>query len=1182
MIFRFLAIIGFLLILTLQVQAQFSNYRMKWVKVHDTRQLDSLSVYPGSIKILSAPATEVSYTYDAASNSLQWQKVPTTDSVLISFRVFPFRVGKPIFHRNPAAYDTNAFYKQEGAISNLGKQTPESREEIFSTKSINKTGSITRGISLGNTQNVFVNSALNLQLEGQLTDNISIVAAISDQNVPFQPEGNTQQLQEFDRVYVQLASKNAKLAAGDLVMQNPLWLQKQTKPSQFLRYYKNVQGAQAEVSYKAAPNSTARTSAGIAISKGKFASILLEVSEGVQGPYRLRGPANERFIIILANSEKVYVDGQLMKRGFNYDYVIDYNLAEIVFNTNILITKFTRVRVDFEYSDRIYSRTILNGSHSQTIGKFGVFANFYSERDNPNTPLTITLNDADKQLLSEIGDSLQKAVVSGISTVDEYNSNQILYEKVDSIVENVVYTMYKQSTNPERASYQLQFSDVGQGNGNYEVLQGNTANGKVYVWKGPLNGVPQGRYEPVKQIPTPNKKQMLTLGSEYNISKNQSIYAEVAFSERDVNLFSPLDSRDNKGNAFKFGYQNRGKVLSFLPNYEWLGNIDYEFDNKYFTPIDRFRDIEYDRDWSAQADTSRADDHIFNITAGIRRATTATQDSSYKATSPNYDTSGDKLIYRFSRRNRGGIINGWQQRIEASKRIGNLQLSSDVFLLRSSRSTDVSEWQRLQVNAAYLTKFLSPGYVYSMDKNSISSLARKDSVIGTAMNFETHQFYLKTQDTSRTRFRIDYTIRQDNLPVEGRLVKNTVSHTASTSLQTKIRQNNDINFLFTYRNLQNLRNPEDSRQEETVMGRIDWNGNWLQEHVRSELTYTAGTGRELQREYVFLLVPTGEGTHTWRDDNGDGRQDLNEFYEAINPDEKNYAKFFVPTDQYIRAFTNTLNYRLNLLMPRSWRGQGMVKSFLAKFSSVSSWTINKKITDDKLINRFIPFATDVPAEALLSAQEALRSTLFFNRASSKYGFDLALFRTLNKQLLTNGFESANTEELKLNSRMNVYKDVSVRLMLGRGIRNNASDYLENRNYRIRSQQAGPEVAWQPNAGFRLTATYLYNIKHNIFTTESNEQAISNQAGLEARWAKVSKRNLSVQARYIQIAYNGEVNNPLGYEMLEALRPGNNFTWSMNLQQRLTNGLQININYEGRNSEAQRTVHIGRMQVTALF
>lgn len=1178
MLFRILAITGFLLTLVTQVQAQFSNYRLKWVKVQDTKQLDSLSIYPGSIQILSTAEGGTDYTYDAQKNSIRWNKISLSDSVLISYRVLPFRIGQLHYHRNPAAYDTSAFYKQEGIP---GKPATETREEIFSTKGINKTGSITRGISLGNTQNVFVNSALNLQLEGQLTHDISIVAAISDQNVPFQPEGNTQQLQEFDRVYVQLASKNARLAAGDLVMQNPLWMHKRSKPSSFLRYYKNVQGGQAEVNYRAGLNSASRTSAGIAISKGKFASMQLDVTEGVQGPYRLRGPANERFIIILANSEKVYVDGQLLERGFNYDYVIDYNLAEIVFNTNVVITKFTRVRVDFEYSDRIYSRSILNGSHTQTFGKWQVFANFYSERDNPNTPLTITLSDGDKQLLSSIGDSLQKAVVSGITTLESYNSNQILYEKADSLVDNVVYTLYKQSVNPEKAIYQLQFSEVGAGNGNYEVLQGNTANGKVYEWKAPVNGIPQGRYEPVKQIPTPSKKQMITLGSEYSLSKSESIYAELAFSEKDVNLFSTQDAHDNKGHAVKLGYQNRGKPISFLPDYEWLGTIDYEFDDKYFSPIDRFRDIEFDRDWSAGTDTSQTGDHIFNIMAGIRRVTLARQDTASVAAAIQ-GIWEDKLLYRISRRSRGNIINGWQQRIEASKRVGNLQLSSDIFLLYSSRSADISTWQRLQFNAAYLTRFLSPGYIYSVDKNSITSLARKDSVMGTAMNFEAHQFYLKTQDTSQTRFKIDYTIRQDNLPADGRLVKNTVSHTATTSLQTKIHRHNDVNLLFTYRNLQNLRNAEATRQEETIMGRIDWNGNWLQEHIRSELTYTAGTGRELQREYVFLLVPAGEGTHTWRDDNSDGRQDLNEFYEAINPDEKNYAKFFVPTDQYLRAFTNTLNYRLNLTAPRSWRGVDALKSFLAKFSSVSSWTINKKITDERLIHRFIPFASQIADDQLLSTQEALRSTLFFNRASPKYGFDVAVFRSLNKQLLTNGFEAANMEEQKFNSRINVYKDVSLRVMMGRAVRSNASDYLDNRNYRIVSQQAGPELAWQPHAGFRLTATYQFTAKENVFTEQSGERAIFNQGGVEARWAKVSKRNLSVNARYIQIAYNGQVNTPLGYEMLEALRPGNNFTWSVNLQQKLANGLQLNFNYEGRNSQAQRTIHIGRMQVTALF
>ena len=61
---------------------------------------------------------------------------------------------------------------------------------------------------------------MNLQLNGQLTEDIAIEATLSDQQVPYQPEGNTQQLQEFDRVFISLQHKEGRLDAGDLTFQN--------------------------------------------------------------------------------------------------------------------------------------------------------------------------------------------------------------------------------------------------------------------------------------------------------------------------------------------------------------------------------------------------------------------------------------------------------------------------------------------------------------------------------------------------------------------------------------------------------------------------------------------------------------------------------------------------------------------------------------------------------------------------------------------------------------------------------------------------------------------------------------------------------------------------------------------------------------------------------------------------
>jgi hypothetical protein len=52
--------------------------------------------------------------------------------------------------------------------------------------------------------------------------------------------------------------------------------------------------------------------------------------------------------------------------------------------------------------------------------------------------------------------------------------------------------------------------------------------------------------------------------------------------------------------------------------------------------------------------------------------------------------------------------------------------------------------------------------------------------------------------------------------------------------------------------------------------------------------------------------------------------------------------------------------------------------------------------------------------------------------------------------------------------------------------------------------------------------------------------------------------VNARLRLANIAYAGETNTPTGYEMLEALRPGRNLNWSLVWQQRLSNGLQLNL------------------------
>ena len=60
-----------------------------------------------------------------------------------------------------------------------------------------------------------LNSGLNLELSGQLSENLEVVAALTDEATPIQPEGNTQTLDEVDKVFVRFKSPYVQGTVGD-------------------------------------------------------------------------------------------------------------------------------------------------------------------------------------------------------------------------------------------------------------------------------------------------------------------------------------------------------------------------------------------------------------------------------------------------------------------------------------------------------------------------------------------------------------------------------------------------------------------------------------------------------------------------------------------------------------------------------------------------------------------------------------------------------------------------------------------------------------------------------------------------------------------------------------------------------------------------------------------------------
>jgi hypothetical protein len=710
----------------------------------DTLVIDTLSLVPGSIKIVKANGVvvdSISYTLNYGEgllilNSSQFRG----ESITISYKAFPYLFSAPLKHK-----DLNRIKPDLFAKNNPFSYTIESKsDDIFKMEGLSKTGSISRGISFGNNQDVVVNSNLNLQLSGHLNNNVDILLAATDNNIPIQADGTTQQLQEFDKVFIQLSNENSKLIAGDFQLMRP--------NSYFMNFYKKAQGLSFSTAIKTNPKAKNITEQGIyktslsaAVSRGKFARNQIQGVESNQGPYKLMGAENEPFIIVLSGTEKVYIDGRLLERGQENDYVINYNTAEVTFTPKQLITKDKRIVVEFQYSDKNYARSLVHYGNDFEKNNLKLHFNVYSEQDSKNQPLQQGLTTQQKQLLTDIGDTLSKAVSPSIDSVP-FSNSEVLYQKRDTLVNAQFYSIYEYSTNSDSAHYRITFSNVGQGNGDYNQIS-SSANGKVFQWIAPVGGLKQGSYAPVVLLITPKKKQMITAGTDYTFSENSKLSIEGAMSTNDINTFSSINNNDNVGYGLKMNFDNSkpitGKQIadSTVNPIVVTTNVNYEYVQKTFAPIERYRSIEFDRDWNRKNVPTLSDQHIVGAAAGLSQ-------------------KGVGVIgYKFNAFLEGSNYNANKQYVNVLLKKKGLNINYDGSLLNAKSITN-SDFYRHKSGVSQQVSGVVIGWKDEFEHNVFSN-ATKDSLLANSYQFWEWQGYLQNADTTKNKYGLVYKQRND-------------------------------------------------------------------------------------------------------------------------------------------------------------------------------------------------------------------------------------------------------------------------------------------------------------------------------------------------------------------------------------------------------------------------------------
>jgi len=1122
----------------LQAQETNSSYKTKKIPVsRDTIHLENESINSSFFKLLDAngkPVDSTFYKINFAKGTLILnEKFPvSSDSISVHYLKLP-----EILTKEYRIYDASRVVANEadsGSLYKLEGESPQKKNIPF--EGLNTSGSITRGVTIGNNQNSVLNSNLDLQITGKLSEKVSLRASLQDNNIPLQDGGYSQKLDQFDNVFMELFSEKWNIRAGDVFLEN--------HKTQFLNFNKKAQGIAASFDFGEEDNKT-NIFASAALVRGQYAKSDFVGQEGNQGPYKLIGKSGELYVLVISGSERVYVNGILLKRGENNDYTIDYNAGEILFTPLFTITSEMRIAVEYQYSNQNYTRlvTYAGGTHESKKWSFGGY--LYSENDLKNQPLQQSLSAEQVQILADAGDN-PDLMVAPSAYLDSYSDNKILYKKV---VVNTV-EVFEYSNDPTAVLYNVRFTQVENNKGNY-ILKNSATIGKIYEYIEPVNAVSQGNYEPIIQLIAPIKTQVATFLGKYKPTEKTAVDFEIGLSNNDKNLFSSIDDSNNQGLAGKINARQR--LFSKIWNVDAFAN--YQFIAKDFNSVERLYSIEFGRDWNLE--------------------TTTVGNQSYLVSGLNFVLpEKGNLVYQYEKLDFSDSFSGNRHILNASFNLTDWTIQSHGSFLKSDASNATSKFLRNQSQIKYHFKKNWIGTSLRLEDNQEKNKST-NQFSALSQRFLEYGLFAGRGDSTKVFVELGFFKRANDSLQNGMIQR--VNNSQTFALRSKLIQTkkSDLTLFANYRVLNFVDSAK--KNEPSLNSRMVYNDRFFNQLIQSTTVFETNSGSIPQQEFTYLEVPVGQGVYTWNDYNSNGIQELEEFEVAPFVDQAKYIRIYLPNRIYIKTHQNKFSQSI-ILNPNQWQNETGFKKLLSYFYNQTSYLVDRKIENKGDNFDINPFNNST--ENVLGLNSSFRNSLFFNRGKQKHSVTYSYIQNETKNLLSIGSQEAKTSSNQLQYN-HLYQKKWLFGMFAKTFQTAiASENFSEKNYEIKGYQLAPKISYL----FTKSTSWdlFYELQNKENQIGSLETLLQNRFGTSFTYAGQNKLTMNGEVSFYQNKFVGNEFSSVGFQMLEGLQTGQNLTWRLLIQKNLTNFLDINLNYQGRKSETSQTIHTGSVELRAYF
>jgi hypothetical protein len=1020
-----------------------------------------------------------------------------------------------------------------------------SAESIFGA-GMQKSGTLVRGFTVGTTQDFTLNSGLRLQLSGKLSDEIEIVAALTDENTPIQPEGNTERLDELDKVFIQVKHPNATGTFGDFELQK--------KFGEFGLINRKLQGLEGEFNYG---GSNAYFS--VASSTGKYNTNLFNGQDGVQGPYGLSGRNNEPNIIIIAGTEKVYLDGIEMKRGENNDYSIDYSIGQITFTTKRLITVASRITVDFEYTDRQFARNFFGAGVNTTFlnNKVSLTVQYTREGDDQNSPIDVTLSDDDKKILAAAGNDRNKASKSGVSLAlpDSLGVIRGIYAQVDTIINSVPDTFYVYRPGDPTALYDVSFSYIGEGQADYiKQSLGNYS----FVGKN------QGDYAPVIFLPMPELKQVGNVVLNLNPWDGVSLSLEYAGSLWDQNTFSTLDKDKDYGYARNIFFKLDPRKIE-IGNIS-LGKIGLSYKDRFiqdkFSSADRVDEVEFNRNYNISQTSANENEELREIGLNLIPINQLSINSTY-----GYLQKGSLTSDRFN--------NSFTL---ADK---NYNVSYNLDYVSSVDSSLKSYWLRQTGSASFLLGKLKPGIDF-LAENRKDEYTANDSLYSTSLKYYEFDPFLKLIDFKGFNFSAKYMFRNDFAPLNGIMLDQANSMSQNYDLNYNGIKEFQSSFNLT---LNDKKYTDPFKQtgllnSETILIKSQSRFNFWKP-ITGDYYYEVSTQRTAKLQKIFVQVPQGQGNYKYLGDlNNNGIADENEFEPTVY--DGNYILITVPTDKLYPIIDLKTSSKWKINFYDMFDGRNFIEKFARIFSTETDWRVEENSQEEDYKKIYLLHFSDFQnPDKTIRGSNMIQQDVFLFEKEQDLNFRLRFMQRKSLDQFSGGIEQAYYRERSLRINFKMVQEISNQTDVSTINDFNNAPPLSNTVRAITNNSITSDFSYRPErnieVGFKIkagTSTDTYPVKPTVINLNSQV--------LRFNLSIAGNGRIRIELERDELLGNIDNTTVVPFELLGANQIGKNYFWRLNFDYRLSSNLQSTVSYDGRLQGVSRAIHTAKAEVRAYF